>query len=281
MFANRSKAKLNRVMMVLLTLLAIGAATPAWAIDCSKATDPIDVRICGNASLKAADAAMGQAYSALLKTAPDADVRAMLISSQRRWIAARNATLGNDSQGKPLPVSELRKAITDRTSRLNDRSDKGFVAEAAAQRRFLAKYSGGTFSGFDAGCEFIPNDKSMTSFSYQCYGAMHVQNKDRLCSAQTEWATWSLYEYYGVSTVQGASAKLSAVCSDQSGDICAAGNDKGEDSSWKLNPEKDEHFSSANPNLPKLDVEGLWPLEDADATWFDQCLTSPAYPPAQ
>lgn len=280
MFTNRPKNKFKRTMMGLIALLAMGA-TPAWAIDCSKATDPIDVRICGNTSLKAADAAMGQAYSALLKTAPDADVRSMLVNSQRRWIAARNERLSANSEGAALPVSELRKAITERTSRLSDRSDKGLVAQVAAQRRFLAKYSGGTFSGFDTGCEFIPNDRDQKSFSYQCYGAMHVQNKDRVCSANTDWATWSLSENYGVSTVQGDTAKPSAVCNDQSGDICGAGKDKGGDSSWKLNPEKDEHFPSPKPNLAKLDVEGIWPLEETDATWFDQCLTSPIYPPAQ
>lgn len=285
MFANRAKTKFKRIMTGLgvTTILAIGATTPAWAIDCSKATDPIDVRICGNKGLKAADAAMGQAYSALLKTAPDADIRSMLVSSQRRWIAARNKGLTTNSEGAPLPVSELQKAITERTSRLSDRSDKGLVVKAEAQRRFLAKYSGGNFSGFDTSCEFIPNDRDQTSFSYQCYGAMHVQNKDRVCTADTDWATWSMSEDYGVSTVQGDTVKPAALCNDQSGNICDASKntDKGEDSNWKVNPEKDEHFPTPKMSLPKLDVEGIWPLEDTDTAWFDQCLTSPTYPPAQ
>ncbi len=54
----------------------------------------IDKKICDNASLKAADAAIGQAYAALLKETPDPEIRAMPVSSQRRWIAARNDVLG-------------------------------------------------------------------------------------------------------------------------------------------------------------------------------------------
>lgn len=51
---------------------------------------PIEKKICDNVSIKAADAAMGQAYAALPKDAPDPEIRVMLANSQRRWIAARN-----------------------------------------------------------------------------------------------------------------------------------------------------------------------------------------------
>ncbi|NEI72385.1 DUF1311 domain-containing protein [Rhizobium lusitanum] len=281
MFSIRLPTLPRFAMTALIAGFGVGLAAPAWAIDCSKASDPIDKRICGNAGLKAADAAMGKAYSALIKTAPDADVRSMLVNSQRRWIAARNEGLNTNSEGAPLPVGELRKAIDERTKRLDDRSGKGLVAQAEAQRRFLAKYTGGAFSGFDTSCEFIPNDRDQTSFSYQCFGAMHVQNKARLCSANTEWATWSLSEDYGVSAIEGDTAKLTAVCNDQSGNICGKDKDAGAESAWSRNPEKDGQFPSAKTGLPKLDVEGIWPLEESDATWFDQCLTSPSYPPAQ
>lgn len=254
----------------------LGTSMPAWAIDCAKASDPIDKRICGDVKLKAADAAMGQAYGALLKTAPDAELRSMLINSQRRWISARNEWLGRDSDGAPFAVGEFRKAMVERTAQLTDRSDKGLVAQAEAQRRFLAKYTGGAFSGFNTICEFIPNDSGETSFSYQCTGAVHVQNKERLCSLSTEFASWSLYEYHAVSTIAGEQAKPAALCGDQSGDVCE--NDKG--GSWDPSPNAD-HFPALKRDLPKLDAEANWPLEEADTTWFDQCLTSPTYPPAQ
>jgi uncharacterized protein len=279
MLTNRARTSLRALMIGVMAVFGLGVATPAWAIDCSKASDPIDKRICGNASLKAADAAMGRAYGALIKTAPDTEIRSMLVGSQRRWIGARNEGLNTDSQGAPRPIGELRKAIEERTKRLNDHSDKGLVAQAEAQRRFLTKYTGGDFSGFDTSCEFIPNDRDQTSFSYQCFGTMHVQNKLRVCSANTEWATWSLAEYYGVSTVEGGTAKSVASCSDQSGNICEKGKDTATDSDWSLNPGKDVQVPAPQTGLPKLDVEGIWPLEATDATWFDQCLTSPAYPP--
>jgi len=274
---HQSTARIRYTIAGLMAIVGLSIATPAWAIDCTKASDPIDKKICGNPGLKSADAAMGQAYAALIKTAPDPEVRAMLVNSQRRWIAARNEGLGSDSDGAAIPVSEIRRAMADRTARLSDRSEKGLVAQAQGQRRFLAKYTGGAFAGFDTRCEFIPNDKDQSSYSYQCYGAMHVRNKDRLCSLSTEWATWSLYEYYAVSIIEGDKAKASAACSDQSGDICGNSQKTG----WTRDPGADQHVPSLKSDFPKLDVEGAWPLEESDATWFDQCLTSPTYPPAQ
>lgn len=267
--------KQSLLAMICLTMI-ISTGMPAWAIDCTKASDPIDKRICGNASLKAADAAMGQAYSALLKIAPDAEVRSMLVNSQRRWITARDEWFRSNPGKTPSPVSELRKAITDRTAGLADRSDKGFVSQAEAQRRLFTKYTGGAFSGFNTSCEFIPNDSEQTSFSYQCTGAIHVQNKDRVCSLSTEFATWSLYEYHAVSTIAGEQAKPVAFCGDQSGDVCENGKGGG----WDLSPDAD-HFPTLKKDLPKLDAEASWPLDETDATWFDQCLTSPTYPPVQ
>ncbi len=257
-------------------MMVFGTSMPARAIDCTKASDAIDKRICGDAGLKAADAAMGQAYSALLKSAPDAEVRSMLVNSQRRWVAARNEWFSSNPGDHPLSVRELRKAITDRTSGLADRSDKGFVAQAEAQRRFLTKYTGGAFSGFDVSCEFIPDDNKQKSFSYQCTGAVHVRNGDRVCSLSAEFASWALYQYYGVSTIAAEQAKPAAFCGDQSGDIC----ESGKNGKWDLDPDPN-HFPVPKRDLPKLDAEIDWPLAESDATWFDRCLASPTYPPAQ
>ena len=271
--SHQLKKQIRLVTICLMTTL--GASMPAWAIDCTKASDAIDKRICGDAGLKTADAAMGQAYSALLKSAPDAEVRSMLVNSQRRWVAARNEWFSSNPGDRPLPVSQLRKAITDRTARLADRSDKGLVAQAEAQRRFLTKYTGGAFSGFDASCEFTSDSNKETSFSYQCTGAVHVQNKDRVCSLSAEFASWALYQYYGVSTIAAEQAKPAAFCGDQSGDIC----ESGKNGSWDLDPDPN-HFPVPKRDLPKLDAEVDWPLAESDATWFDLCLTSPTYPPA-
>lgn len=272
--SHQLKKQSRLAMICLMTIL--GTSMPAWAIDCTKASDPIDKTICGDAKLKAADAAMSQAYGALLKTAPDAEVRAMLINSQRRWISARNEWLGRDSNGSTFPIGEFRKAMIERAAQLTDRSDKGPVAQAEAQRRFLAKYTGGAFSGFNTSCEFIPDDSGQKSFSYQCTGAVHVQNKDRVCSLSAEFASWALYQYYGISTIAGEQAKPVAFCGDQSGDICENGKGGG----WDLSPDAN-HFPVLKRDLPKLDTEANWPLGETDATWFGQCLTSPTYPRTQ
>jgi len=67
-----------------------------------------------------ADAAMGQAYAALPKEAPDPEIRAMLASSQRRWTAACNDGLG----WRCHPVGEINRAMVERPAKLSDRSDK-------------------------------------------------------------------------------------------------------------------------------------------------------------
>ncbi|WZB67264.1 lysozyme inhibitor LprI family protein [Achromobacter xylosoxidans] len=79
----------------LLCLAGLGAlAAPAWAIDCHKAGTPAEKLICSDRGAVAADAELNRAYAALLKQAPDAQIRAMLVDSQRRWIEARNMRLG-------------------------------------------------------------------------------------------------------------------------------------------------------------------------------------------
>lgn len=78
----------------LLCLAGLGAlSAPAWAIDCHKAGTPAEKLICSDRGAVAADAELNRAYAALLKQAPDAQIRAMLVDSQRRWIEARNMRL--------------------------------------------------------------------------------------------------------------------------------------------------------------------------------------------
>jgi len=274
---HKSTTRLQLAVAGLVAILGLGTTTPAWAIDCAKASDPIDKKICGNAGLKAADAAMGQAYGALVKTAPDPEIRTMLINSQRRWIAARNDWLGNGSGDAAVPAGEIRRAMIARSARLGDRSEKGLIAQAQAQRHLLEKYTGGAFAGFNTSCEFIPDDREQKHYSYECSGVMHVQNKDRVCSSSAEWASWSIYMYYGVSTVEGDKVTPVALCSDQSGNVCSNGQENG----WTREAATDQHFPLPQTSVPTLDAENTTPLETTDASWFDQCLTSPIYPPAQ
>jgi uncharacterized protein YecT (DUF1311 family) len=260
-------------------LLGIGLASrPGFAMDCAKATLPIEKRICANATLRNADARMNASYDGVLKAAPDAAIRDMLVRSQRRWINARNKRLAADYDGRPLAVDELRKAIDRRSAVLADRSGNGLIARAQAERRWLARYSGGPLTGFDADCDFIPDDASGAHVSYACFGAVHVQHRARVCSQSEDWATGAVYQYRGVSAVDGANAHTVAFCEAQAhATACDTG---GAQSGWVRAAASGDGNRGPVPTagLPQLDAE-LWPIGDGDdALWFERCLTAAAFP---
>ncbi|MGS0892163.1 lysozyme inhibitor LprI family protein [Burkholderia stagnalis] len=268
--AARMAARLSMFM------LGIGMATPGFAMDCAKAAQAIEKRICGNAGLRAADTRMNAAYAGALKAAPDAAIRDMLVRSQRRWIAARNNRLDTDYEGRPMAVDEVRKAIDRRTAVLADRSDNGLIARARAERQWLAKYTGGPLTGFDASCDFIPGDARGTHVSYACFGAVYVQHRARVCSQSEDWATGAVYQYRGVSAVDGGQARPVAFCEAQA-HACDHG---GAQAGWVRagGAGADNRAPVPAAGLPQLDAE-MWPLGDGDdAAWFDRCLTAATYP---
>ncbi|MGN7980238.1 lysozyme inhibitor LprI family protein [Burkholderia sp. 22313] len=260
-------------------VLGMGLAIrPAFATDCARAAQPLDKRICANAGLRAADTRMNASYDGVLKAAPDAAIRDMLVRSQRRWINARNRRLGADYDGHPLAVDELRKAIDRRSAVLADRSDKGLIARAQAERHWLAKYTGGPLAGFDADCDFIPDDASGAHVSYACFGAVHVQHRTRVCSQSEDWATGAVYEYRVVSAVDGGKARAVAFCEAQAhASACDSG---GAQSGWVRAAVSGDGNRAPVPTagLPQLDAE-LWPIGDGDDTpWFERCLTAAVFP---
>ncbi|WP_244139908.1 lysozyme inhibitor LprI family protein [Burkholderia stabilis] len=259
-------------------MFGVGLAMPGFAMDCAKAAQPIEKRICANPGLRAADARMNSAYSGVLKAAPDAAIRDMLVRSQRRWIAARNNRLSADYDGHPLAVDEVRKAIDRRTAMLADQSGKGLVARALAERQWLAKYTGGPLTGFDANCDFIPDDASGAHVSYACFGAVHVQHQARVCSQSEDWATGAVYQYRSVSTTDGGKVRPVAFCEAQAhGHACDNG---GAQSGWmRAGASGDDNRAPAPATgLPQLDAE-MWPIGDGDdAVWFERCLKASSYP---
>ncbi|HEX7388720.1 MAG TPA: lysozyme inhibitor LprI family protein [Acidiphilium sp.] len=269
----------NRVsFLIALSWLALIPAlfvsSSAWAIDCAHAVKPIEKRICASPSLRSADAAMGKAYIAALAAAPDPELRAVLVRSQRRWIAARNDGLVTDFDNVPLPVSTLRDAFLDRATVLEDRSRTGLITEAEAERHFLAKYAKAPYTGIATDCFFAPDTPGSKIYTYVCTGSLHVQNGNRVCSIDREWATWRLYTYYGVSTVADGKTTPAAFCNGRQGDCTGTGSDE---SGWVAGAATaGDNFPTPATGLPRLDAEGIWPLSDGDIAWFKTCLTSPA-----
>ncbi|RQT09706.1 DUF1311 domain-containing protein [Burkholderia contaminans] len=259
-------------------MLGVGVAVPAFAMDCAKTVQSIEKRICASSILRAADSRMNSAYIGALKAAPDTATRDMLVRSQRRWISARNNRLDADYEGRPLAVEEVRKAIDRRTAVLADQSNKGLIARAQAERQWLAKYTGGPLTGFDANCDFVPDDATGTHVSYACFGAVHVQHRARVCSQSEDWATGAVYQYRLVSTADGGKVRPVAYCEAQAhGSACDTG---GAQSAWMRAGASggDNHASAPVAGLPQLDAE-MRPIGDGDdALWFERCLTAAKFP---
>lgn len=262
-------------------MCGVGLALPALALDCTKAAQPVEKRICTSPALRAADARMNSAYAGALKVAPDAAIRDMLVRSQRRWIAARNNRLDADYDGHLLAVNEVRKAIDRRSAELADQSGKGLIARALAERQWLAKFTGGPLTGFDGNCDFIPDDASGAHVSYACFGAVHVQNRARICSQSEDWATGAVYQYRSVSAADGGRARPVAFCEAQAHG--RARDNGGAQSGWMRAGVSGDDKRAPAPaiGLPQLDAE-MWPIGDGDdAVWFERCLTASVFPDAR
>jgi len=95
--------------LTLFALLAVASgACPAMALDCARATTPIEKAICADPIAAAADDSMSKAYDALAArlAAPD---KAALLISQRRWLKNRADTCSADEGGAEAAC------LTDRT----------------------------------------------------------------------------------------------------------------------------------------------------------------------
>lgn len=257
-------------------------AAPAYAIDCAKAASAVEKLICSDRKTVSADAELNRAYAALLKQAPDGDIRAMLAHNQKRWIAARDEALANLIQD-PGAVPEgktaaavARELIRDRTAELQT-TRKGaalpdLISRAVSQQQFQAQFTGGAYAGYSTSCDFLPGEHAY----YGCFATRHYQNKDRICSVDEYWATGSVYTKRYVANVVGGKPRVIASCSFSSSDeACASVGDT--PAKWNRQPEQPEYVYASEP-LPKIDGE----IDGSDDyEWAKACLTDPAFPGAQ
>jgi uncharacterized protein YecT (DUF1311 family) len=270
---------------VLAALLAGIALLPALAqaMDCKKATSNIEQLICADPRLVTADAAMGKAYTTLLKATNDTEIRAMLVASQRRWVATRDSSFGDldnstDGQtGEGFSKEDQRnivlKAMQGRTRQLGELAKSGqlrLIETALQQRAFAGRFSGGPFAGFSASCDFLPHSGE---YDYACFGTHLYQHHNRVCSVTQDWASGSVYETRAVADVVGGKMKPVATC--KPGETECAPQD------WSVEPgslDADTQRTYAQQGamtLSKLDAEVV---EDDDTQWLQSCLTEPNYP---
>src|SRR5262249_43800131 len=162
---------------VLLALAALAVAIPSavHALDCRKASLPVEKLICGTPELKKADEAMSAAYFKLLRKTVDPGFHEALIRSQRRWVkirlegvdrfgAAENFDDGKDDREVLLEMTR------DRLRRLESAEPIGAMEQ---QRKLAAQDSGGPFAGYQSDCFFEPPPYG--SWGYICLGGAYRQ----------------------------------------------------------------------------------------------------------
>ncbi|QDG93763.1 hypothetical protein NIBR502774_14250 (plasmid) [Rhizobium sp. NIBRBAC000502774] len=269
-------------------ILLLSIASSALAIDCKSKTDASGKLICGNEQLAAAYGKMELAYDKLLRKAPDDEVRSMLQMSQERWRAALNLAVdmimgesdvpdddeaeeGADEEHTPqvITMNNIEARLGDLSSLENDGTPT-LIAKALKQRHFAAKFSGGTFAGFETNCDFLPPDYRY----YACFSTQHYQNGERICSQEEYWASGSVYEHRFVADVVHDEPKLVASCTFNGNDTSCLGDGAG-GNRWNVRPAPRSELYPTR-SLPKLDAE----IDTDDQRWLETCLTDPSFPMA-
>lgn len=263
-------------LLSLAGLFALSA--PALAIDCKKAASGVEKLICADRGAVSADADLNRSYNALLKAAPDAEIRAMLVDGQKRWLAARDNALERLIESPDMlpegktPAQSARGLIRARSAELEEKA-KGsdtpaLIARALEQRKFQAQFTGGPFAGYDASCDVLPPDYN----NYSCFATRHYQNKSRVCSIDEYWASGGVYTKRYVADVVDGKPKVVASCSFSNADESCSDSDG--KANWNRAPAQPEHVYAAKP-LPKIDGEVF---DTDDYAWAQACLADPAYP---
>lgn len=108
-----------------------GAGHGALALDCARASAPLEKAICADPAAQAADDGMGKAYAALAASLSPAH-RGALIISQRRWIELRgNLCSGEKDQGDAacaLKMTREREAFLSGRPESGPGAPPGFAA---------------------------------------------------------------------------------------------------------------------------------------------------------
>ncbi|RUP14964.1 MAG: DUF1311 domain-containing protein [Methylobacterium sp.] len=268
-------------LLVAAVAASLLAPSAARAIDCRRAASPLERMICADAALRKADAALGSAYAGLLHGTDDAEIRAMLIASQKRWVAARDTWLGDldAADARTIVLGAIRARTEDLSGRAkSDPARPHWIAAALRQRAFAARFTGGPFAGFDTACYFLPVGQDRV---YGCFGSRRFQNGDRVCTLSDDWASGHTTETRTVGRVVDGAVRTVATCTIGGGDDAECPGPENPVGRWTRPAVPAAATASATtaPAGPRavLDVELA---SDAEAeTWLSTCLTDPAYPP--
>lgn len=260
-------------------------ATPAAAMQCARASTPLEKTLCSDGQLGAADRAMAKAYFTLLHEVDDPSIRTSLIASQRRWLAARESDLGEldqaDGFDRRTQRSVLLAVTRQRTRDLQTRkgNQPQFVAIAQRQRAAASAYSGGPFAGYLASCEFIPDQYDHRKMYYSCFGSHAYQQGDRVCSQSEDFASYTTVTTRAVGRVENGHLKPVATCDFGGSDKSCPDNDVDRLDAWNTHPTTTQ-FQTGYGDGPRLEVDPDLDTSDEDSAWVSRRLTAPSYPPS-
>lgn len=256
--------------LVMLAGLSAMAA-PALAINCSKASTPVDKLVCSDKPLLAADAKLNRAYGALVKSISDAQLLQMAVTSQKRWLQARDKALAiisnpENAAGEQSPQEAMLQILQARTADLQGKRSGDvprIIQTAQRQLAFQAKFGAGQYAGYETNCDFLPRDYT----GYSCFGTRHYQNRDRICSVREDFATNAVTTDRYVAQVVGGKPKLIASCSFGGSDS-ACPSSVSPQGRWNTQPKADAMVYATG--LPRIDGE----IYDADdQEWLQSCLS--------
>ncbi|WFU73224.1 lysozyme inhibitor LprI family protein [Bradyrhizobium sp. CB2312] len=270
---------------LVLGVLVVANLCPVHALDCGKASLPVEKLFCATPELKKADEAMSTAYSKLLRDTTDPDFHEALIRSQRRWLEVRShgADRFGAAENDRTDDSKVLLAITrDRLTFLRTAKPIRAMEE---QRKIAANDSGGSFAGYQtSSCFFSPPPYG--NWSYVCLGAAHRQHNGRVCSVATEWASGHTTEYRLVSVLRNGEPRPVASCSTgyaETSEQCPEPDDDAAAKAfahWNADPKPSNE-------LPAPHAGGLWRYDPdiqprmTDQQWMRDCLFASTYPPPE
>ncbi|NTG51687.1 DUF1311 domain-containing protein [Agrobacterium rhizogenes] len=269
---------MTRFLLHTLCLAGLCAySSPSIAIDCSNSNIPVEKLICGEKDLLAADHALNKAYAAIIEAAPDAEIRSMLVDSQRRWVVARDAgleriiddssQLGEDKTPRDIALDVIHNRTAELKAHRND-GTRNLIYDALQQRRFHGQFSGGAFAGYKTSCNLLPPDNI-----YACFSTRHYQNGARVCSVDEYWASGSVHVDRYVADIENSKPKLIASCAFTGDDSPCPGS-LADDTRRNAPPDQNPDFY-ASRHLSKLDAEAD---DKNDEAWLRICLTDASFP---
>jgi uncharacterized protein YecT (DUF1311 family) len=255
----------------------------AYALDCAKASSPVDKLICATPELKKADEEMGTSYFKLLRETSDPEFHEALIQSQRRWLKVRSFGPDRFGQAEGDKTDDREVLLTMTRDRLTSLRTAQPIRVMEQERRIISNDSGGAFSGFKTFCVLQPPPYG--NWTYQCWGDAYRQHGGRVCSSGMSWASGRMTEYRLVGILKDGKLEPVASCSAgefSEGEDCpdSSGDAKTNSAAhWNTNPSRVANLPTPPADLWKYDPD-IEP-DQINQAWMRDCLFAPNYPPAE